>query len=162
MFVQKNQNHRGIKIEKLDKLDLKSPGSFVQEFVDDPFLSKKFKLTCSKSRWKNKRDDHYVSSYILLFYYLRCSKAMLSWHHFACSCILVGREVNTIVIKKRGRVKGKSSQVKNGHGNREYWEIVRERVVLPCFMFYGSFHQAKTSLLGIQCLGFEWLLNICS
>lgn len=40
MFVQKNQNHRGIKIEKLDQLDLKSPGSFVQEFVDDPFLSK--------------------------------------------------------------------------------------------------------------------------
>ena len=40
MFVQKNQNHRGIKIEKLDKLDLKSSGSFVQEFVDDPFLSK--------------------------------------------------------------------------------------------------------------------------
>ena len=78
MFVQKNQNHRGIKIEKLDKLDLKSPGSFVQEFVDDPFLSKKFKLTCSKSRWKNKRDDHCISSYILLFYYLRCSKAMLS------------------------------------------------------------------------------------
>ena len=39
MFVQKNQNHRGIKIEKLDKLARKSPGSFVQVFVDDPFLS---------------------------------------------------------------------------------------------------------------------------
>jgi hypothetical protein len=39
MFVQKNSNHRGIKIEKLDQLDLKTSGSFVQEFVDDPFLS---------------------------------------------------------------------------------------------------------------------------
>lgn len=39
MFVQKNSNHRGIKIEKLEQLDLKTSGSFVQEFVDDPFLS---------------------------------------------------------------------------------------------------------------------------
>jgi tubulin monoglycylase TTLL15 len=45
MFVQKNQNHRGIQIEKLEKLDLESPGSFVQEFVDDPFLSKFFFIT---------------------------------------------------------------------------------------------------------------------
>jgi hypothetical protein len=44
MFVQKDQNHRGIKIEKLENLDLKSAGSFVQEFVDDPFLSKENKI----------------------------------------------------------------------------------------------------------------------
>ena len=30
MFVQKNSNHRGIKIEKVEKLDLKQNNSFVQ------------------------------------------------------------------------------------------------------------------------------------
>ena len=44
MFVQKNSNHRGIKIEKLDKLDLKSSGSFVQKYVDDPFLIDGYKF----------------------------------------------------------------------------------------------------------------------
>lgn len=44
MFVQKNKNHRGIKIEKIDLLDLKTEGSFVQEFVDDPFLIDGYKF----------------------------------------------------------------------------------------------------------------------
>ena len=44
LFVQKNSNHRGIKIEPLDKLDLKSNGSFVQEFVQDPFLVDGYKF----------------------------------------------------------------------------------------------------------------------
>ena len=45
MFVQKNSNHRGIKIEKLEDLDLKSTGSgFVQEFVHDPFLIDGYKF----------------------------------------------------------------------------------------------------------------------
>ena len=47
MFVQKNSNHRGIKIEKLDKLDLKSSGSFVQKYVDDPFLIDGYKFDSS-------------------------------------------------------------------------------------------------------------------
>ena len=44
MYVQKNKNHRGIKIEKIENLDLKSQGSFVQEFVDDPFLIDGYKV----------------------------------------------------------------------------------------------------------------------
>ena len=38
-----------------------------------------------------------VSSMILLFYC--CSRAMPSWRHFACSCILMGREVNTMAMR---------------------------------------------------------------
>ncbi|XP_071530280.1 probable tubulin polyglutamylase ttll-15 [Panulirus ornatus] len=38
MFVQKSNNHRGIKIEKLDALDLGAEGSFVQEFIHNPLL----------------------------------------------------------------------------------------------------------------------------
>ena len=45
MYVQKNKNHRGIKIEKVENLDLKSQGSFVQEFVDDPFLIDGYKVS---------------------------------------------------------------------------------------------------------------------
>ena len=44
MYVQKNKNHRGIKIEKIENLHLKSQGSFVQEFVDDPFLIDGYKV----------------------------------------------------------------------------------------------------------------------
>lgn len=38
MFVQKSNNHRGIKIEKLDALDLGIEGTFVQEFIHNPIL----------------------------------------------------------------------------------------------------------------------------
>ncbi|KAK4003510.1 probable tubulin polyglutamylase ttll-15 isoform X1 [Daphnia magna] len=38
LFVQKSNNHRGIKIQPLAKLDLKTPGTFVQEYVRKPLL----------------------------------------------------------------------------------------------------------------------------
>ena len=38
LWVQKNDGHRGIKILAGNKLDLKSHGTFVQEYVDNPFL----------------------------------------------------------------------------------------------------------------------------
>ena len=44
MFVQKNQNHRGIKIEKISELDLEAKNSFVQVFVDDPLLVDGYKF----------------------------------------------------------------------------------------------------------------------
>lgn len=47
LFVQKNKNHRGIKIEPLDQLDLsgsKGKGSFIQEFVDQPLLIDGYKF----------------------------------------------------------------------------------------------------------------------
>ncbi len=44
MFVQKNSNHRGIKIQKIEDLDLKTSGSFVQEFVHDPLLIDGYKF----------------------------------------------------------------------------------------------------------------------
>ena len=37
---------------------------------------------------------------MLLFFITKyCSKTMPSWCHFACSCFLVGREVNTIALR---------------------------------------------------------------
>lgn len=44
MFVQKSNNHRGIKIEKLDNLNLGTEGSFVQEFVHNPLLVDGYKF----------------------------------------------------------------------------------------------------------------------
>ncbi|KAK3611317.1 hypothetical protein CHS0354_029967 [Potamilus streckersoni] len=38
MWVQKNNNHRGIKILTVDELDLETEGSFVQEYVSKPLL----------------------------------------------------------------------------------------------------------------------------
>lgn len=38
MFVQKSNNHRGIQIQGLSQLDLTTAGSFVQEYIDNPFL----------------------------------------------------------------------------------------------------------------------------
>ena len=49
MFVQKNSNHRGIKIEKLEDLDLEKKGSFIQEFIHDPFLVDGYKFDIGKS-----------------------------------------------------------------------------------------------------------------
>lgn len=38
LWVQKNNNHRGIRIKTVDELDFEEEGSFVQEFVSNPFL----------------------------------------------------------------------------------------------------------------------------
>ncbi|XP_039283068.1 probable tubulin polyglutamylase ttll-15 [Nilaparvata lugens] len=38
MFVQKSNDHRGIKIKQIQDLDLKQNGTFIQEFIDDPLL----------------------------------------------------------------------------------------------------------------------------
>jgi len=37
-FVQKSNNHRGIKIEKLEKLDLTKNSTFIQEYISNPLL----------------------------------------------------------------------------------------------------------------------------
>ncbi|XP_014672393.1 PREDICTED: tubulin polyglutamylase TTLL4-like [Priapulus caudatus] len=38
LWVQKNSNHRGIKIQKIADLDLKAEGTFVQEYIAKPLL----------------------------------------------------------------------------------------------------------------------------
>ncbi|XP_065217013.1 probable tubulin polyglutamylase ttll-15 [Planococcus citri] len=38
VFVQKSNDHRGIKIEKIENLNLSAKGTFLQEFVDNPLL----------------------------------------------------------------------------------------------------------------------------
>ncbi|KAG1701320.1 Tubulin polyglutamylase TTLL6 [Nymphon striatum] len=38
LWVQKSNNHRGIRIQKLDEMDLKSDGTFIQEFIQKPLL----------------------------------------------------------------------------------------------------------------------------
>lgn len=37
-FVQKNNDHRNIKIVKIDDIDLNKEGTFIQEFIDKPLL----------------------------------------------------------------------------------------------------------------------------
>jgi len=44
MFVQKSNNHRGIKIEKIEDIDLDAEGSFVQEFIHNPLLIDGYKF----------------------------------------------------------------------------------------------------------------------
>lgn len=44
MFVQKSSNHRGIKIEKVDDLDLSKSDSFVQQFIHNPLLVDGYKF----------------------------------------------------------------------------------------------------------------------
>ena len=44
LFVQKNNNHRGIKIEKVENLNLDDEGSFVQEFIHNPLLVDGYKF----------------------------------------------------------------------------------------------------------------------
>ncbi len=47
LFVQKNKGHRGIRIEPVERLDLRDAGdggSFIQEFVDDPLLIDGYKF----------------------------------------------------------------------------------------------------------------------
>ena len=44
MWVKKSNDHRGIKIQSIDEFDLNSKGTFVQEYVDKPFLINKRKF----------------------------------------------------------------------------------------------------------------------
>jgi len=44
MFVQKSNNHRGIKIEKVEDLELENDGSFIQEFIHNPLLIDGYKF----------------------------------------------------------------------------------------------------------------------
>ena len=44
MFVQKNNNHRGIRIEKMEKLNLDDEGSFIQEFIHNPLMVDGYKF----------------------------------------------------------------------------------------------------------------------
>lgn len=44
VFVQKSNDHRGIKILTIDKIDLRSSDSFVQEYIDKPFLVDGYKF----------------------------------------------------------------------------------------------------------------------
>ncbi|XP_014212428.1 tubulin polyglutamylase TTLL6 [Copidosoma floridanum] len=43
-FVQKSNAHRGIKIKRVEELNLTAAGSFVQEFVEKPFLVDGYKF----------------------------------------------------------------------------------------------------------------------
>lgn len=44
LFVQKSNSHRGIKILKINEMNLDSPGTFVQEYVQDPLLVDGYKF----------------------------------------------------------------------------------------------------------------------
>ncbi|XP_043482930.1 probable tubulin polyglutamylase ttll-15 [Leptopilina heterotoma] len=43
-YVQKSNDHRGIEMKKIDELNLTAEGSFVQEFIDKPFLVDGYKF----------------------------------------------------------------------------------------------------------------------
>ena len=38
LFVQKSNNHRGIRIQPVSELDLETQGTFVQEYIHQPLL----------------------------------------------------------------------------------------------------------------------------
>ena len=38
LFVQKSNNHRGIRIQPVSELDLETKGTFVQKYIDNPLL----------------------------------------------------------------------------------------------------------------------------
>lgn len=38
LFVQKDNQHRGVTIEKISEIDLKKDGNFVQEYIQKPYL----------------------------------------------------------------------------------------------------------------------------
>lgn len=44
MFVQKSNDHRNIKIQDVKSIDLESTGTFIQEYVDKPFLVDGYKF----------------------------------------------------------------------------------------------------------------------
>ena len=44
MWVKKSNDHRGIRIQKIDEFDLDATGTFVQEYIDKPFLINKRKF----------------------------------------------------------------------------------------------------------------------
>lgn len=44
MWVKKSNDHRGIKIQKIMEFDLNATGTFVQEYIDKPFLINKRKF----------------------------------------------------------------------------------------------------------------------
>ena len=44
MFVQKSNDHRGIRVQKIEDMNLKSEEIFVQEFVDNPLLVDGYKF----------------------------------------------------------------------------------------------------------------------
>lgn len=44
IFIQKSNDHRGIKVEKVEDIDLENGEAFVQEYVDKPFLVDGFKF----------------------------------------------------------------------------------------------------------------------
>lgn len=44
MWVKKSNDHRGIRIQRIDEFDLQAKGTFVQEFIDKPFLINKRKF----------------------------------------------------------------------------------------------------------------------
>lgn len=44
IFVQKSNDHRGIKIQKVEAIDLDSNGSFVQEYIEKPYLVDGYKF----------------------------------------------------------------------------------------------------------------------
>lgn len=44
LFVQKQNNHRGIKIKSIKELDFNSTGTFIQEYIDNPLLIDGYKF----------------------------------------------------------------------------------------------------------------------
>lgn len=44
LFVQKQNNHRGIKIKSLHELDFTTTGTFIQEYIDNPLLIDGYKF----------------------------------------------------------------------------------------------------------------------
>lgn len=76
MFVQKQNNHRGIKIKSLNELDFTTTGTFIQEYIDNPLLIDGYKFDIGVYTIITSIDPLRVYMYngdILFRYILLCS-----------------------------------------------------------------------------------------
>ena len=103
-------------------------------------------------------NNHWLVSvkvvWLSFFLTLRCSKMMCSWGHFACSCILVGRETQvglecpTCAVKRKGKRKEKWHQPQDGK-----WTLIIKWLVCPgtnnyCYYFVSGVQYSKSC---VQC-----------
>ena len=63
---------------------------FTEKNLVDSFHFASPQIIWGKAKWS-------IVVCLCFFITFRCNKTMRSWRHFACSCILVGMEVNTMV-----------------------------------------------------------------
>jgi len=83
LFVQKQNNHRGIKIKSAKELDFNSSGTFIQEYIDNPLLIDGYKFDIGVYTIITSIDPLrvYIYNGDILFRYALCFSLFLFWLH---------------------------------------------------------------------------------